>query len=91
MVHPYYSPVGSSPRAGTVSMAAYLVFWAVVVTVAGRELQRRFPRGTPLEAPSRDSAVAVLRERYARGDVDRARFLQMVEDLRVTARPDDAR
>ena len=36
MVHPYYSPVGASARAGVVSMAAYLVFWAVVVTVAGR-------------------------------------------------------
>ena len=60
MVHPYYSPVGASARAGVVSMAAYLVFWAVVVTVAGRELQRRFPRGAALGAPARDSALTVL-------------------------------
>jgi putative membrane protein len=99
MVHPYYSPVGASARAGVVSMAAYLVFWAVVVVAARRELQRRFPRGAALGAPARDAAVTVLRDRYARGEVDRAQFLQMVEDLRrmppwdapVTARRDDGR
>lgn len=85
MVHPYYSPVGASIRAGLVSMGAYLTFWAVVVVMASRELRRRFPRGASLGAPAYDSAMAVLRDRYARGDVGRAQFLQMVGDLRLSA------
>ena len=84
-MHPYYSPMGSSTRSGVLSMAAYLAFWAVVVAMASRELRRRFPGGTPLRAPARDSALAVLQDRYARGDLDRAQFLQMVDDLRLTA------
>ena len=84
-MHPYYSPAGASTRAGLVSMGAYLMFWAVVVAVAARELQRRLPRGSTLGASTRDDALAVLRDRYARGEVDRDQFLQMVDDLRVTA------
>lgn len=83
-MHPYYSPMGSSTRAGMVSMAAYLTFWAVVVAMASRELRRRLPGGTPLRASARDGALGVLRDRYARGDLDRAAFLQMVDDLRLT-------
>lgn len=84
-VHPYYAPAVTSTWAGMVSMAAYLTFWAVVVTVAARQLQRRFPLGTPLDVPVRDRAMTVLRERYARGDLDREQFLQMGDDLRRTA------
>lgn len=83
-VHPYYSPMGSSTRAGTVSMAAHLTFWAIVVAIASRELQRRFPGGTPLRAPARDSVLTVLRDRYTHGDLDRAQLLQKVDDLRLT-------
>ncbi len=66
-------------------MAAYLAFWAVVVAMAGREVNRRFPRQAP--PATADPAVAMLRERYARGDLDRDRFWQMVDDLRQTADP----
>jgi len=85
MVHPYYSPGGASTRASLVSMGAYLTFWAVVVAMALRELRRRFPQGASQGARAYDDAMTVLRDRYARGDVDRAQFLQMVEDLRLSA------
>lgn len=82
-LHPYYAPAGGSAQAGLVSMAAYLAFWAVVVAIAGREVNRRFPREAP--PATADPAVAMLRERYARGDLDRERFWLMVDDLRQTA------
>ena len=66
-------------------MAAYLAFWSVVVAIAGRELNRRFPRKEP--PATADPAVAILRERYARGDLDRDQFCQMVDDLHRTADP----
>ena len=81
-MHPYYSPGSSSPRAATVSMAAYLTFWAVVVAIAGHEMNQRFPRAPEAGA---DRSLAVLRERYAAGEIDRERFLQAAEDLRRTA------
>lgn len=84
-MHPYYAPAGTSARAGMVSMAAYLTFWAVVVAVAARELHRRFPQGAELAAPVPDSAMTMLRERYAGGDLNREQFWEMVEDLRLTA------
>ena len=84
-MHPYYSPGLGSPRAAGVSMAAYLTFWAVVVAAAARELHQRFPRAPAVEA---DRAVAVLRERYAAGEIDRDQFLQVAEDLSRTAGAD---
>jgi len=60
-------------------MAAYLAFWAAVVVVAKRELDARWP--SALRPAVDDPALAVLRTRYARGEVDRDTFMAMRADL----------
>ena len=83
-MHPFYGPSdellsGRKPRpTGLVSMAAYLLFWAVALVIARRELDARFPRDGHRDD---DSAMEVLRVRYASGDIDEARFRAMVEVL----------
>ncbi len=100
-MHPFYGPSGRllADRAGRTegiaSMAAYLAFWAVVVAVAKREMDVRWPRDTGLTAQGgrargdlvagrtgiTDPALEALRLRYARGEVDRDTFLAMRADL----------
>lgn len=85
-MHPFYGPSGrllaepESRGTGLVSMAAYLVFWAVAVGVGLRELNARFPKQAAARGRG-DGAVDLLRERYARGEVDREQFLLMSRDL----------
>lgn len=87
-MHPFYGPSGrlvggrGSDVTGLVSMAAYLAFWAGALVIGMRELNARFPR-VPGPSAQRDPALAVLRERYARGELDREQFLAMLADLAV--------
>jgi uncharacterized membrane protein len=91
-MHPFYGPSGRllADRAGRpegiVSMAAYLAFWAVVVAVAKREMDLRWPRAA--RPASGDPALEALRVRYARGEVDRDTYVAMRADL-VAAVPSD--
>lgn len=94
-MHPFYGPsarlVGGreSSTAGLISMAAYLAFWAVAIAVAKRELDARFPRGWQAAGAtagatagaSADPAVAVLRERFARGEIDAEEFRARLREL----------
>ena len=99
-MHPFYGPSGrlladrSGRTEGIVSMAAYLAFWAVVVAVAKREMDLRWPRDALRTAHGgrasgdsaagrtvTDPALEALRLRYARGEVDRDTFLAMRADL----------
>ncbi len=65
---------------GLISMAAYLAFWAGAVVLAKRELDARFPKvvGAP---QGRDHAMVVLRERYARGEIDAEAYRAMEQVL----------
>jgi uncharacterized membrane protein len=58
-------------------MAAYLAFWGAALALAKRELDARWPRTSGSPAGTREVAVAVLRERYARGEIDEATFRHM--------------
>lgn len=88
-MHPFYGPsqrrlAGRAGRGeGTASMAAYLAFWAVVVVAAKRELDLRWPRGStgPGTGGISDPALEALRLRYARGEIDRATFVEMRAEL----------
>ena len=94
-MHPFYGPSqrllaarpGQAEHAeraeGMASMVAYLAFWAVVVVVAKRELDQRWPREAVRSAPGDpvDRAVETLRVRYARGEIDRDTFQAMRADL----------
>lgn len=81
-VHPFYGPsgrllAGAGPRStGLISMAAYLTFWAVALVVAKRELDARWPK-RQRACGSDDPALAVLRERFARGELDESQFRAM--------------
>jgi uncharacterized membrane protein len=66
-------------------MAAYLAFWAGALVIGMRELNARFPR-VQQPRPQLDPALAVLRERYARGELDREQFLAMLADLTAAPR-----
>ncbi len=85
-MHPFYGPTsqlladGSSSWLGLVSMAMYLLFWAVVVVIAIRLLKKHI---LPLlRSQSRpDNAMAILRERYARGEIDAEEFKRKKADL----------
>jgi len=78
-MHPFYGPSGrlvsgrESSLSGLVSMAAYLTFWAIAIAVAKKELDERLPRHDQAP-PAGDPAVAVLRERLARGEIDVAEY-----------------
>lgn len=100
-MHPFYGPSarllggaasredhGGAQVAGLVSMAAYLAFWAGAVALGVRILNERFPRerAGAGESGADDPAVAQLRLRYARGEVDRAVFQQVLADLREAGR-----
>lgn len=82
-MHPFYGPSGrlvggrESQAAGLLSMAAYLAFWGAALALAKRELDARWPRTSGSPAGNREVAVAVLRERYARGEIDEATFRHM--------------
>lgn len=80
-MHPFYGPSArllggrtgerTTTASGLLSMAAYLAFWAGALVIAKRELDARFPRARP------DVGVAILRERFARGEIDEQQFRAM--------------
>jgi uncharacterized membrane protein YgcG len=86
-MHPFYGPNArllsdpATARTGMLTMAAYLVFWAGAVAVGLRMLGRRFP-AAQAPSPVADTAVATLRERYAKGDIGREEYLAILADLR---------
>ena len=101
-MHPFYGPSGrilagrSESAAGLVSMAAYLAFWAGVVGLAWREYRTWKPVADHVDADHGDAdhgdadhgdaAIAELRMRFARGEIDQAQFLVMHRTLTRTGR-----
>lgn len=81
-MHPFYEPSArllarrGSSMSGIVSMAAYLAFWAAALVIAKRELDARWPTAGRC-ASRRDPALMVLRERFARGEIDEPQFRAM--------------
>ena len=63
------------------------VLWIAVLAVLVWALIRWFERKAPASGPSTPagpSALEILRQRYARGEIDTATFEQMRERLQVT-------
>lgn len=83
-MHPFYEPSAGllSDRrtvpAGLWSMAAYLVFWAAAIPMVLVALRRVLA-----VAPGtvEDGATAILRERFARGEIDTEEYRQRLEVL----------
>lgn len=59
------------------------VVWWLVLIVAILAMIRWTVRSAPDEAlpPREDRAIAILRERYARGEIDKAEFEERKRDL----------
>ena len=85
-MHPFYGPSGrlvsgrEPSLSGLVSMAAYLTFWAIAIAVAKKELDARLPRRESVRSAD-DPAVAVLRERLARGEIDVEEYRERLKAL----------
>lgn len=85
-MHPFYGAVSEFLEeghwwVGLLSMAMYLLFWAVVIVFAVKLFKKYFAdRPTPPKSEE-DSALRILRERYARGEIDAEEFKQKKSDL----------
>ncbi len=88
-MHPFYGPSsqlfqgGESWWLGLASMAMYLLFWAVVIVIAAKMFKKYFVRmGNPKNRD--DNAMSILRERYAKGEIDAEEFRKKKADLEET-------
>lgn len=85
-MHPFYGPSsqlfqeGESSWLGLASMAMYLLFWAVVVFIAAKMFKKYFT-GVDYPKKREDNAMSILRERYAKGEIDAEEFKQKKTDL----------
>lgn len=85
-MHPYYGPSsqliqdGNYWWLGLASMVLYLLFWAVVIIVAAR-LFKKYYLGKNHSQINQDTAMTILRERYAKGEIEAEEFKQRKADL----------
>lgn len=66
-------------------------FWLGLIALVAWIVRRLFPRrsgGSGTVAPNRDPAEEILRERFARGDIEDDEYLRSLEILRGEALPD---
>ena len=69
------------------------ILWIAVLVILAWALIRWLGRKTPtsgLSTPASPSALEILQQRYARGEIDTATFEQMRERLQATAYGPDA-
>jgi putative membrane protein len=79
-MHPMWWMWGTS---GLVMMLMMLVFWAVVIAGLVLGIRWLLSEGRP---PPHDSALAILRDRYARGEINREEFEARRRDLDASRR-----
>jgi putative membrane protein len=68
---------------GLVMMLMMLLFWGLVITGLVVGLRWLVSQG---RSPASDSALAILRERYARGEISREEFEARRRDLQTPPR-----
>jgi putative membrane protein len=61
-------------------MAMYLLFWAVVIIIAVRLFKKYYMIGYHPKAKE-DTAMSILRKRYAKGEIDAEEFKKKKADL----------
>jgi putative membrane protein len=69
-----------------------LLIWAALRLLRGRPgppADARVPRWSSPTPPSGMTATEILRQRYARGEIDAVTFQQMMERLQATAPSDE--
>ena len=85
-MHPFYGAVSEFFAEGywwigLLSMVLYLLFWAVVIVFAVKIFKKYFADREIPPKTKEDSALTILRERYARGEIDAEEFKQKKSDL----------
>lgn len=63
-----------------ISMAMYLIFWAVVIIIAFKIYRNHF-KNPNRQMTKEDSAIQILRERYAKGEIDSEEYKKIKSDL----------
>ncbi len=77
-----YGYDGGGMGVGMIGMTIFWVLIIVLLVVAIVALVRgAFGTGTPRERPQERSALDLLKERYARGEIEREEFEQKKRDL----------
>jgi uncharacterized membrane protein len=79
------SPALSPPFGELVRFSALVLFVVAGVVWLSVKMSKTRSRGKAI--PANQSAEQILRERYARGEMDRAQFGQMLDDLRSDLSP----
>lgn len=85
-MHPFYGPnsqfLGQENYwwVGLASMIMYLLFWAVVILIAVKVI-KKYSIKVYVSKEKEDTAMIILRERYARGEINAEEFKQKKSDL----------
>ena len=79
MGYGYGYPEMWSPGFGIVG-GLFMLIWLVVLLMAIGALVR-YVRGTPFRFTAGSTALDILKERYAKGEVDKAEFEEKRKDL----------
>ncbi|NTW05259.1 MAG: hypothetical protein HGA27_03960 [Peptococcaceae bacterium] len=88
MMHNFYGPgVQFAGRGdfwwlGLISMVIHLLFWIVMIYFAIKLIHKYFP-GISVLKEDEDKAMSILRERYAKGEIDNEEFNQRKAELEV--------
>ncbi len=88
MMHNFYGPgaqfagQGNFWWLGLISMLAHLLFWVIVIYLAIKLIHKYFP-GISVFREDEDKAMSILRERYAKGEIDREEFILRKSELEV--------
>ncbi len=65
---------------GLIGMAVQLIFWIALIVI-GVNLFRNYITKAPVGHYSKDNPLNVLRERYARGEIDSEEYSRRKHDL----------
>jgi putative membrane protein len=74
--------LGGMPVFSVISMILHLLFWVAIIVLAVKFLRNRNLKGI-MCAPAEDNALAILRERFAKGEIDSEEFLKRKEALLI--------
>ncbi len=58
---------------GLIAMALHLLFWIVIIVLAIKFFKKYLPQ-IHLKEGSKDQAIEILRQRYAKGEIDTEEF-----------------
>lgn len=61
---------------GIISTVVHLIFWAIVIYIGYKLFVKYFAKPSQIQATPEDAAMNILRERFAKGEIDAEEFEQ---------------